>query len=62
MAVHSDGVTESSPGDTQLHDKQRIKGALGNFGEVIQTQNLYINDINEVMIQTQNYFSFSVSE
>lgn len=32
---------ESFPGDTQLHDKQGIKGALGYFGEEIQFEFVY---------------------
>ena len=30
-----------------------FKGALCRFGEEIQTQNVYIYNINEVIIQTQ---------
>ena len=39
-----------------------IKGALCRFGEEIKTKNFKINYINEVIIQTRNYFFFSISE
>ena len=35
-----------------------IKGALCSVGEEIQTQNFYIYNIKEVMIQTQEHLSF----
>ena len=35
---------------------------LCGFGQEIQTQNSNISNINEVMMQTQNYLLFSQSE
>ena len=39
-----------------------FKGAPCGSGEEIQTQNLNIYNINDVIIQTQKYVFFSITE
>ena len=39
-----------------------LKGAQWSFGEEIQTQNVNIYNITQVINQTQKYKSFSITE
>ena len=39
-----------------------LQGALCGVGEEIQSQNCYIRNSNDVLIQNQKYVFFSISE